>query len=114
MTVIGTAILAYIYLSQPFAEKSDNRMEAINETLVWLNTYFLLAYNDMLLQAHREEAVEDMVNAMESLYNVGWCNIAGIALILIFNIAVLVYSTIKPLIMKCKKCCSTRQKVDVK
>ena len=102
MTLIGTAILAYIYLAQPFADKSINRMEVINETLVWFNTYFLLAYNDILVEAHRSIHVEDKVCAMETLYKYGWCNIAGIALILVVNVTVLVYSTIKTLIMQCK------------
>ena len=50
-------ILCYTISIQPFDTKLANVMEIFNEILVFLNTFFLLIYSDLVVEPHLDPEI---------------------------------------------------------
>ena len=84
-------IIIYQGWVQPFRGKSRNNLEISNETLILINTYFLIVYSDF-------------VGSPEVRYQMGWVNVAFLTFMLLTNILMLVMD----LGRNCRKQCKER------
>ena len=50
-------ILIYVAVARPFSDSKVNKQELMNEVMVFLTSFFLLLYSDMVLEDHRSDKV---------------------------------------------------------
>ncbi|CAD8091667.1 unnamed protein product [Paramecium primaurelia] len=93
----------YLYIYKPFENNLENIKIIITEVLIMLNAIIFSLYEILKLNQDRESA--------ESL---GWVNISGFTLILVFTLAIDIYQQLqkysKLVIHKIKSCLITNQK----
>ena len=90
--------MIYVAVARPFSESKVNKQELMNEVMVFLTSFFLLLYSDMVLENHRSDKVQEKVVAMEKLMVIGWANIGFIGFILVVNFSIMSYETVRTLI----------------
>ena len=76
MVNLNTTAILYQGWYNPYILKEFNTKELINETFIQLNTYFLIVYSDFVGDA-------------ETRYTMGWVNVFGLALMVLFNLFVI-------------------------
>lgn len=94
----SSTIVLYIGYYKPYNNAFSNRMELINEILIFFNTFFLVQYTDFIVTEHRDRDADVMVTDVDYKYDVGWYNVASLGCIFAFNIGVMLFFTIKDLI----------------
>ena len=82
-------VISYLVSHQPYKNKYITRQEAINETIVLSASYPLLIFSPWVFE-------------MERRLEAGWCIVACIALIIIFNISFLVVNVAIDTFRRCK------------
>ena len=96
-------ILAYIAHSRPFLDSYMNKIEIMNEIFVTLTSYFLLLYSDTLLTPHNSSDIH--VVDMDQLVLVGWLNAAFIGVIVLTNLSIVTYQSLKSTYRGCRRRC---------
>ena len=78
MVFFSSMIMAYTAGSRPFWLPIHSDLEIINETLVLLNSYFLMIYSDFIPD-------------LKTRYTMGWQNIWIISLLVGINLVTISY-----------------------
>ena len=81
--------MIYTGYMRPFELRLVNNMELINDTLILIASYFLIIFSAMVADA-------------ETRYKSGWPLIGLLALIVAFNLTVIMIKSISKMIRACK------------
>ena len=99
----------------PFESPFMNKMELLNEICVAMNSFFLLAYSDLVLEPHVSPLYQGVkITDKKTQNDAGWYNTALLGFVLIFNIGIISSTSIRNSIARCKaKYCKKVQKVPI-
>ena len=70
--------MAYTGFAKPFNLPIQNNLEIVNETLILLNSYFMLLYSDFVID-------------VKARYTMGWSNIGVIVALVCSNLVLMTY-----------------------
>ena len=83
-------ILIYIGYVRPYVTPVQNRVELLNETLILINTYFMIIYSDFVLDPYARSQMGDVNNGI-------------LALMILINLFIILHSQVGSIKQSCKR-----------
>ena len=95
--------LCFLVHVRPFASPTINNLEIFNELLILINTFCLINFSDFVVEPNKDPGQDTWVFAEETNTLMGWYNVAGLGLIIVFNLSMMVCASVRDWKLRLKK-----------